>query len=373
MQDIFTTSGIVQNRIKEAYRMFGEKKDFLEVVMEIYEEGDYFYSRPALPMKPLNGCPSDDEFTNLLNQLPICLEPFIGCKNAELIRESDVLPINNDVFVFRHFNYVRNGYHMHDYFEVGYVFKGNCLLKFEKEQHNLGEGEVFIIAPMSTHDIIMDDDDSIMIWISIRKSTFEGSFFNLLSQQDLLSVFFRNIFYHQDSANYLLFFTNNDPDIKMAIKNLIMENYKDDVYHNNCCISWTNIFFSIVLRNYSNTIKFYNYNTHNTPFPLILQYIQHNFKIVSLKSLADFFHYSEAYLCTLIKKNTGMNFKILINKLKISKAVEYLENTTLSISETAECVGYNSADHFSRTFKDFHHMSPLQYRHQRSSNPDFSL
>ena len=40
-----------------------------------------------------------------------------------------------------------------------------------------------------------------------------------------------------------------------------------------------------------------------------LQYIQHNYQTLTLASLAEFFHYSEPHLSTLIKQNTGKNFE----------------------------------------------------------------
>jgi AraC-like DNA-binding protein len=367
MQNMYTTSGIVQSRLIDAYLQYGRKKNFPEIVREIYKQGDYVNLKPELPLASLWSNLSDDEFITSLHKLPICINSIIETKNTDQIPENDLFQQNSDVFVFKHFNFINNSYHMQNYFEIGYVFKGSCQLKFEKEHHLVSEGELYIIAPESLHDIVIDDDSSVVILIQTRKSTFENSFFTLLTQQDMLSYFFRMILNHQTSANYLLFYTKNTPDIKSIIKNLTMENYKDDRYYNNCCISWINILFSIILRNYSDTVEFYNYKNVNAQFPLILQYIQQNYKTLSLKSLADYFHYSEAHLCTLIKKNTGLNFTSLLNKLKISKSIEYLENTELSITSIAEYVGYNSEDHFSRTFKKYYHQSPQQYRKHLST------
>lgn len=105
-----------------------------------------------------------------------------------------------------------------------------------------------------------------------------------------------------------------------------------------------------------------NLNNCNTDFTSILQCIEQNYKNISLKSLANHFHYSEAYLSTLIKKNTGFNFIVLIKKLKMASAKNYLLNTNLTIVKISEYVGYNSADHFSRTFKKYYSISPQQYR-----------
>lgn len=361
MTDMYVTSGMVQSSLTNTYLDHKKKKGFIEVVTEMYKKENYFTLKPNFPKELSINNLSDDKFLDLLYELPIHINNIIRVSSNTEIGESDILPESSDIFVFKHFNYINNHIHSHNYFEICYIFKGSCQLQFENEQHTLVEGDLCIVAPISLHDIIIDDDSSVVITISIRKSTFESAFFTLLSQKDLLSYFFRTILYNQTSSNYLLFHTDNSDEIKIIIKNLIMENYKGDMYYNNCSISWANILFSNILRNYSDAIQFHNYNMDND-FSLILQYIQHNYRKLTLKALAKHFHYSEAHLSTLIKKNVGLNFVALISKLKMSDAKDYLMNTNLSIAKISEYVGYNSADHFSRTFKKYYKKSPQQYR-----------
>lgn len=361
MIDMYVTSGMVQSNLTNTYLNNEKKKGFRDVITELYKNESYVTIKPNLPNElPMSNL-SDDKFLDLLHELPIHINSIINVASNTEIGESDILPEKSDIFVFRNFTYLNDPIHSHNYFEISYVFKGKCQFLFEKEKRTLTEGELCIIAPMSLHNILVEDDNSIIITISIKKSTFDSAFFTLLSQKDLLSYFFRTILYNQTSSNYLLFHTDNSDDIKMIIKNLIMENYKGDIYYNNCSISWANILFSNILRNYNETIQFYNYNMDND-FSMILQYIQQNYRTLSLKTLAEHFHYSEAHLSTLIKKNVGLNFVELITKLKMSDAKDYLTNTNLSIEKISEYVGYNTVDHFSRTFKKHYNKSPQQFR-----------
>ena len=93
---------------------------------------------------------------------------------------------------------------------------------------------------------------------------------------------------------------------------------------------------------------------------------------MTLKSLADYFNYSEAHLSFLIKKNTGLGFMKLITKLKMSDACKYLKNTNMSIEKISELTGYNSSDHFSKAFKKYYTYSPQQYRSKFGSNNDLN-
>ena len=119
---------------------------------------------------------------------------------------------------------------------------------------------------------------------------------------------------------------------------MMIESSKKDMYSNACCISYVNLMFSALLRSYSQTIQFYNYEM-GADFSLVLQYIQHNYQTLTLSSLADLFHYSEPHLCTLIKQNTGLTFTELIKRLRLSDAIDYLLNTSLKVGEIAERIG----------------------------------
>ena len=364
MVDMYAISGMIQSILTKSYLNTGKKKSFEDVVIELYEKKNYITIKPSLPEESFWSCLSDDEFLDLLNNIPICINTILEnrsiMKFTEL-KESTILREQSDIFVNKHFNYINDHTHSHDYFEIYYVFKGNCEFQFEKEQRTLEEGELCIIAPTSSHNIIADNNDSIIISIAIRKSTFDNTFFTLLSQKDLLSYFFKAILYNKTSPNYLLFHTKNSKDIKIIIKNLITENNKGDLYYNNFSISWANILFSTILRNHSETIQFNNYSI-GSDFSLIVQYIQNNYKNLTLNTLAKYFHYSESHLSILIKKNLGLKFTTLITNLKMEDAKNYLINTNLPIEKISEYVGYNSVEHFSRMFKRYYKKSPQQYR-----------
>lgn len=107
-----------------------------------------------------------------------------------------------------------------------------------------------------------------------------------------------------------------------------------------------------------------------TDFSLILQYIQHNYRTLTLASLAEFFHYSEAYLSTLIRQNTGCCFTALVKQLRMADAISYLVNTQIKISEIAEYIIYHSVDCFPMVFRSTYKLSPQEYRRKHQSSED---
>lgn len=226
------------------------------------------------------------------------------------------------------------------------------------------EGEICIIAPFTRHNVLVEND-SLIISIMVRTTTFDGIFGCFLSQNDLLAMFFKNTLYETEQSNYILFHTENTESVKKMVQTIVRECHGKEKYGNVCCNSTLQLLFCMLLRRYSDTVLYYGYDKENASeidFSLILEYIQQHYQTVTLKSLADFFHYSEAYLSKLIKKNLKQNFTTVVQGLKMQKALEYLADRELSIEQIAEKIGYDSVDYFSRNFKRHFKTPPSVYR-----------
>lgn len=364
----YITYGEFQYHLKEYYQRTGNRMQFPEMTTYLYQKGLLQDTPPREhPVNTMYGEMTDAEFDRIIDSFVLALTPNISATST--VNESDIIPQTRDAYVIRHPRYTRPAPHIHNYFELDFVASGECTFVFENEERILKTGELCIIAPHSRHDLIINDDASTVFCIMIRKSTFNTTFFSLMSQKNLLAYFFRTILQGDSHANYLLFYSEDVVWLKNIIRNAMSECHKGDALSNNNCISWIHLFFSHLIRNYSNTIQFYNYQM-GTDFSLILQYIQHNYRTLTLASLAEFFHYSEAYLSTLIRQNTGCSFTALVKQLRMADAISYLVNTQIKISEIAEYIGYHSADHFSRVFRTTYKLSPQEYRKKHQSSED---
>ena len=367
----YITYGEFQKHMTEYYRTTGKRMQFPEMIEILYQRGLLMTERPAdISKSRMFGDISDEEFDQIIDTLILTLSPNLHV--SAYVSEEDIIPTARDVFIIRHPRFTRVMKHRHNYFELDFVANGSCTFYFENEVRTMQEGEVCIIAPNSLHDIEILDEPTTVFCIMIRKSTFNTTFFSQLSQKDLLAHFFRTILQGDVHPNYLLFFVQDTKWIKTIVHNAMGECHKGDAYSNTSCINWMNLLFAHLLRTYSQTLQFYHYQM-GYDFSLVLQYIQHNYRTLTLSSLAEFFHYSEPHLCTLIKQNTGRNFTELIRQLRMSDAVNMLTGTDLKISEIAERVGYNSADHFSRVFRTTYHMSPQEYRRVHKMEDDLFI
>ena len=85
----------------------------------------------------------------------------------------------------------------------------------------------------------------------------------------------------------------------------------------------------------------------------------------SVKKLAQMCAISEEYFRRLFKKELGMNPCEYRNRLRLSKACDYLTYGEMGIEEISCLLGYSTASHFSKEFKRAYGVSPLKYRGTR--------
>jgi two-component system response regulator YesN len=58
----------------------------------------------------------------------------------------------------------------------------------------------------------------------------------------------------------------------------------------------------------------------------------------------------------------GLGFISYVNRLRVQKAIELLLETTLSLSEITQSVGFGSQQYFTRVFKQETGQTPGEYR-----------
>ncbi|MCJ7834776.1 2-isopropylmalate synthase [Cuneatibacter sp. NSJ-177] len=97
----------------------------------------------------------------------------------------------------------------------------------------------------------------------------------------------------------------------------------------------------------------------------ILEFIQTNYRTVTLEELARRFYLSVPYLSKYIKEKSGKTFCDTVSEIRMQRACTLLRGETISVEKVAEKVGYPSVEHFNRQFKKRYGSTPLEYRNQR--------
>lgn len=85
-------------------------------------------------------------------------------------------------------------------------------------------------------------------------------------------------------------------------------------------------------------------------------------KDIHITDLARDFYISPNYLCTLVKKETGLTYSDYIITKRIQLAKDLLRQTDLSIQEIIDRIGYRDYAHFCKLFKRREGITPTKYR-----------
>ncbi|MFC4403019.1 response regulator transcription factor [Gracilibacillus xinjiangensis] len=95
----------------------------------------------------------------------------------------------------------------------------------------------------------------------------------------------------------------------------------------------------------------------------LLNYIEENYnEHLTLTTLANHFHFNPSYLSSYFRTHHKTGFIDYLNNVRINKAREMLETSSMAISTISEMVGYSDPSYFNRVFKKMIGKSPSNYR-----------
>lgn len=246
--------------------------------------------------------------------------------------------------------YMVGGLHTHESFEMICVCEGKIQQTICNRHMELQEGDCCIIAPGVQHDLTIFSN-AVAIYVSIRRSSFDLTFFKLLSSDDILHQFFDSVLYGSSDYPYILFQAGHDTGVLDLVLELYQESHDPGPYTNQFRFSCLSMLFLRLLRQHSDHIQIGAPGMGNFSVVVpILQYMQDHCATVSRSTVAELFHYHESYLSRLIKKATGQTFTQLLQELRLKKAQQLLTTTDLPISEIVPMVGLSSVSHFHKMY-----------------------
>ncbi len=100
---------------------------------------------------------------------------------------------------------------------------------------------------------------------------------------------------------------------------------------------------------------------------MAMDYIRKNYMDpdLSLNSICSYLNISTSYFSTIFKEMTGETFIESLTRIRMEKAKELLENTTLKNYEIAEKVGFSDPHYFGISFKKMTGKTPTEYAREK--------
>jgi AraC-like DNA-binding protein/quercetin dioxygenase-like cupin family protein len=296
------------------------------------------------------------------------LHPQILKKNGHVRLEEDFLferhnhAKTKNVILVKHNRYSPVFEHSHDSFEIILVLSGYCSNIIQGRRIKMSQGQLCFIAPNVTHAIEVFND-SVIINIIIRKSTFDEIFFNLITTNDILSRFFLGNLFFIKPIEYLIFDIGSDPELMEIFFSLLIEQSREEKLSDRVIENKISLFFLLLVRKYGNRpITYENSAAIKERHWAIIVYIYNNFRIVTLSKVATRFNISLAHCSRLIEAITNKNFTTLIRDIRMKHAQVILTSSSARIYDISYTLGYENQETFIRAFKKYYGLTPTQYR-----------
>ena len=341
---------LLLNHIKQGRKPL----DYPEACQMAMAQGLVHEEKPPIQYKDMLRHLTDAEFETLLHHYPL------GLFSSDPIWPQS-RGFQNEIYALQHLHNPGSTVHAPKRFRIFYAFKGEFDMLFEKKSYHLQTGDFVIIAPQC-HSIAYTTEHSVILQLSIQIPTFEQLFNQVASDLNIIFAFLRSVLYSGNHVNYLLFHTQNDDFPKECFKTFFIQQMNFDPYTPQVLKANLALLLSHILRFYSTSASFYQSIDHRFSMTSVLMYIQNNWKNLSLDELASAFGYSAAYMSAVIRKETGSTYTSLIKKRRMEEAEYLLNNTNMKISDIALECGFQSPEHFSRSFRDFFGTSPYLFR-----------
>lgn len=256
--------------------------------------------------------------------------------------------------------------HWHNFIEIIAPLSDPYSVQIGNETYALDENSIALIPPRTLHAITR----------SLGHPHLIIQFPNTVLQQFHDFVQYRRILYGS------CIFQAQDPGFEenpLSILLKILEYSEKDLPFKELHMYELLLHFFIIVGNRNLCIK-NQLSDRKTPrqkaedqkFDSVTNYIyEHCTEKITLEKTAAFAGFSKYYFSRIFKEHYQMSFPEYIASLRVAKAAELLENSSLSILEIAMRSGFSNLSSFNRTFKEVNHCTPSQFRKMADFSLDF--
>lgn len=226
------------------------------------------------------------------------------------------------------------------FYLIHYIYSGQGELHINKKVYKVHAGQYFLIYPRQIAYYKADNDEP---WL-YRWIEFDGSF-----SEKMMSV---AGFSHD---NHVI---HDDNGVGDALKNLIELGWSD--FETIMSRFWpflASLTKGKLLKKGENTAETYVSYAKN--------YIRSNVhKRISVSEVAQFLSIHRSHLARIFQSISGMSTQQFIISFKMDVAAQSLKNSSMTIKEVANSVGYDNQMEFSKLFKKNYKLTPTQWREQ---------
>lgn len=266
------------------------------------------------------------------------------------------------ITVRTHTRFVYFPLHRHNYVEVIYVLDGEITNVIADQEVVVKKGELLFLNQYTRHAILPAKESDIAVNFIILPEFFDVAS-NMIGKDNILAHFLVNILRkNQEEGEYLHFKVADVLQVQNLLENMIYSLVHKQ--ENNDLINQTTM--GLLFLYLLDSVPYADTRIPNQYENMIamstIKYIDQKYRTATLTELCEQTHQQMHTLSKLIKNTTGVTFKELLQRKRLSKAAELICETDLSIDDIISAVGYENNSYFHRIFKERYHMTPRVFR-----------
>lgn len=277
--------------------------------------------------------------------------------NAKLLKRGHLIEIRP------HTRFAYFPKHRHNYAELVYMCSGSTThIINDTEKIVLNEGGLLFLNQTAAHEILPAGRDDIAVNFIILPEFFDRTLSMMERENVLRSFLVSTLSNHDSQISYLHFQAKEILPIQNLIENMLW-NLIDKKPGTNTINQITMGLIFMNLSVFADSIMQHQGGNYEQELIFqILKYIETHYKNGTLADISAEIRLPAYYVSRLLKKYTGHTFKELLQQQKLQQAVYLLSQTTLSVDDILDAIGYNNSSFFYRIFRDKYGCSPREYR-----------
>lgn len=241
--------------------------------------------------------------------------------------------------------------HYHTGYELIYITNGCVKLEIDGVIHKVSAPSIIMLNPFEWHKIIASDSKQYHRYTLVLDAE--------QLEREIHPYLVAMIKCRPSGFSHIISLADCEEEYINNIFSLLIKEYKKE-YHYQERLIFNEICSLLILMYRNSEIK---YNKQDTLMINIQKYFDENYaSIQNIHEVTDIFHISDGHLSRCFKEYSGYSPVEYLLNTRLYHAQLLLLNTSDSITEICESVGFNDINNFIRQFKKKYGIPPLTFR-----------
>lgn len=280
--------------------------------------------------------------------------------------ESPQFPFHIETYRFKPSEFVEP--HVHDFVELAYVSEGQGFHSYNNVEHEIHEGDCFIIDPEQVHSYRSHEQEQLIVNnILFQPSLLRAELELLGSFQTFMDFFYVEPFLRnsQGFQSHLKLRSSEKIEMKTIVQRILSEYSEKALGYHIVCKTQLIELFVFLSRCYDKIQRkpLLSHDSDQLRMKRIAEFItQHYEQPLTLQQVSRMCGMSQSTFSLKFKQYCAQTFIEFRNEIRIKAALNHLEHGENKIAQIAQDVGFEDLSFFNQQFKQATGFTPRQYR-----------